>query len=152
VLRPLTTSAKGRLPVSRIANKFDLEAVVQHHDSQLEAFGNRMGVVEKTLTAHSSVLQEIKDAVVKQGARPSFDPRSTIGIVKDIAILFGIVCAGILYLAAGNVQSAMLASDTEQAVIRDRQNMMIKRMENVESLVLPQSWATSSRSDSRSTR
>jgi prefoldin subunit 5 len=120
--------------VSRMPSKFDLEAVVQHHDSQLEAFGNRMGVVEKTLTAHSSVLQEIKDAVVKQGARPTFDPRNTIGIVKDIGVVFAMVCAGILYLAAQN-------GSADIALMKDRVERLLTRMDKMESLVLPQSWA-----------
>jgi hypothetical protein len=115
-------------------SKFDLEAVVQHHDSQLEAFGNRMGVVEKTLTAHSSVLQEIKDAVVKQGAKPTFDPRSTISIIKDIGIVFAMVCAGILYLAAQN-------GATDIALMKDKLERQSTQVERMESLVLPQSWA-----------
>jgi hypothetical protein len=114
--------------------------IVAHHDAQIDNLTTRMGHVEKTLSAHGTVLQEIRDVVVKQGARPHFDPRNTIGIVKDLGILFVMVCGGILYLAAGNTQSAMLGSTTEQAIIKDRQNMMIKRMENVEALVLPQSW------------
>jgi hypothetical protein len=132
-----------RASMTIMANAKSLSDIVTHHDAELQQLGSRIGAVETTLIAHGTVLQEIRDVVVKQGARPTFDPRNTIGIVKDIGIVFGIVCAGILYLASANTQSAMLVSNTEQAVIRDRQNMMIKRMENVESLVLPQSWAVS---------
>jgi hypothetical protein len=126
--------------VARMPSKFDLEAVVQHHDSQLEAFGNRMGVVEKTLTAHSSVLQEIKDAVVKQGARPSFDPRNTIGITKDVGIVFAMVCAGILYLANVNATATVAAGSKELTVLQERERVVQERLKAVESLVLPQSW------------
>lgn len=115
--------------------------IVAHHDALIDGLTTRMGAVEKTLSAHGTVLQEIRDVVVKQGARPHFDPRNTIGIVKDIGIVFGIVCAGILYLASANTQSFMADSRTEQAIINDRQQQNIKRVERLESLVLPQSWA-----------
>lgn len=117
-----------------MAVKPDLEALVAHHDAQLEQLGHRMGAVEKTLGAHGLVLQEIKDAVVKQSARPTFDPRNTIGIIKDLGVVFAMVCAGILYLAAQNGSTAV-------ALLQDHEKQARERLERVESLVLPSSWA-----------
>ena len=117
-----------------MAMRPDLEALVAHHDAQLEQIGNRMGVVENTLCNHSVVLQEIKDAVVKQSARPSFDPRNTIGIVKDIGVVFAMVCAGILYLAAQN-------GSADVALLKDHETQHRVRIEKLETLLLPSSWS-----------
>ena len=74
--------------------------IVAHHDAQIDNLNNRVGHVEKTLSGHGMMLQEIRDAVTKQSARPTFDPRNTIGIIKDLGVVFAMVCAGILYLSA----------------------------------------------------
>ena len=115
--------------------------IVAHHDALIDNLTTRMGAVEKTLSAHGTVLQEIRDVVVKQGARPHFDPRNTIGIVKDIGIVFAMVCAGILYLANVNASATVAAGSKELAVLQERERVSQERIKAVESLVLPQSWA-----------
>lgn len=117
-----------------MATKPDIEQLVAHHDAQLDQLSSRIGTVERTLVDHGHVLQEIKDAVVKQGARPAFDPRNTIGIVKDLGVVFAMVCAGILYLAAQN-------GSADVALLKDHEKQAAARLDRMESLVLPSSWA-----------
>jgi hypothetical protein len=123
-----------------MAKSSDLD-LVAHHDAQIESLNTRMGAVENTLTSHGRVLQEIKDAVVKQGARPFFDPMRTVSVVKDIGIIFGLVCTGILYLASVNAQATVGANAVELAIVKERERVAVQRIERMESLVLPQSWA-----------
>lgn len=124
-----------------MAAKPDLEALVAHHDAQLEQLGNRMGAVEQTLGTHGQMLQDIKDAVTKQGARPTFDPRNTIGIIRDIGVVFAMVCAGILYLANVNAAATVAAGSKDLAILQERERVTQDRLKAVESLVLPQAWA-----------
>jgi hypothetical protein len=127
--------------MTQMANAKSLADIVTHHDAELQQLGSRIGAVENTLIAHGTVLQEIRDVVVKQGARPHFDPRNTIGIVKDIGIVFAMVCAGILYLANVNASATVAAGSKELAVLQERERVAQERLKAVESLVLPQSWA-----------
>jgi hypothetical protein len=135
---PAQNYLRSRWPLRQgmtiMANAKSLADIVTHHDAELQQLGSRIGAVETTLVAHGTVLQEIRDVVVKQGARPSFDPRNTIGIVKDIGLVFAMVCAGILYLAAQN-------GSKDLALLQERESQASKRIERMESLVLPQSWA-----------
>ena len=112
----------------------DYKAQLAHHEAQLDGLNTRMGHVESTLKGHGSMLSEIRDAVTAQKAKPTFDPRSTIGIIKDIGVVFAMVCAGILYLAAQN-------GSRDLALLQEREAQANKRLERMESLVLPQSWA-----------
>jgi hypothetical protein len=114
--------------------------LIAHHDAQIESLNTRMGAVEKTLSGHGVVLQEIRDVVVKQGARPHFDPRNTIGIIKDIGVVFAMVCAGILYLANVNAQATVAAGSKDLAILQERERVTQDRLKAVESLVLPQAW------------
>lgn len=114
--------------------------IVAHHDARIDNLDNRMGAVEKTLAGHSTVLQEIRDVVVKQGARPSFDPRGTISIIKDGVIIFTAVCAGILYLANVNATATMATGSKDLVLLQERDRVAQERLKAVESLVLPQAW------------
>jgi hypothetical protein len=118
--------------------------IVAHHDAQIDSLNTRMGHVEKTLSAHGTVLQEIRDVVVKQGARPHFDARNTIGVVKDVGIVFAMVCAGILYLANVNATASVSASSKDLVLLQERERVAQERLRAVESLVLPQAWAATS--------
>lgn len=76
----------------------DLARLVQHHDGQLEGLNARVGHVEKTLNGHGMMLQDIKDAVTKQDARPTFDFHQTVSTVTTLAVLFSMVVGGIIYI------------------------------------------------------
>jgi hypothetical protein len=118
-----------------------LADIVTHHDAELQQLGSRIGAVESTLVQHGTVLQEIRDVVVKQGARPNFDPRSTVAVVKDLGIIFGLVCTGILYLANVNATATVAEGNKDLIVLQERERVAQERLKAVESLVLPQSWA-----------
>jgi hypothetical protein len=120
-------------PMARLGDD-DYKAQLAHHDAQLGGLTTRMGQVETTLRGHGSLLSEIRDAVTAQKAKPAFDPRTTIGIIKDTGVVFAMVCAGILYLAAQN-------GSRDLVLLQEREAQANKRLEKMESLVLPQSWA-----------
>jgi len=112
----------------------DLHRQIQQHDTQLSSLNTRMGHVETKLDGHDTKLDTIITAVTKHDAQPKFGA-STITIVKDLGILFGIVCSGILYLAAQSSQKDI-------ALIDDHSKSAEKRIERLESLTLPESWST----------
>ena len=126
--------------MSNMANTKSLADIVTHHDAELQQLGSRIGAVETTLVAHGTVLQEIRDVVVKQGARPSFDPRGTISIIKDGVIIFTAVCAGILYLANVNATATMATGSKDLVLLQERERVAQDRLKAIESLVLPQAW------------
>jgi hypothetical protein len=139
--RRLQMPPRGRLRegLMIMSRRSDID-IVAHHDAQIDNLTTRMGHVEKTLSAHGTVLQEIRDVVVKQGARPSFDPRSTVAVVKDLGIIFGLVCTGILYLANVNATATVAEGNKDLIVLQERERVAQERLKAVESLVLPQSW------------
>jgi hypothetical protein len=75
---------------------------LENHTTVLDA---RLCGVEKTLTAHSSKLDRIVDAVSAASGRPHFDPVIIISFIKDAAVLFALVCTGIIYVAS-NISAA----------------------------------------------
>jgi hypothetical protein len=91
---------------------------LENHTTALDA---RLSGVEKTLTIHSAKLDRIVDAVSAASGRPHFDPIVIIGFIKDVAVLFGLVCAGIIYVAS-NISSA------GNAVIEHRVNTIEQQL------------------------
>lgn len=78
----------------------------------------RLETVDRTLTSHSTVLEEIRLAVTKQEAVPKFQPSQWLSLAKDMALLVGLAGAAIIYIA-GNLSSsplALLKSDQESSV------------------------------------
>lgn len=113
----------------------DIQKVVQHHDGQIQTLNNRVGHVEKTQAEHTTILNVIRDAVTKHDAQPRFDIRYVLDITKNFGVIFAMVCGGILYLASRNVE-------TELAVIKKDNDMAGHRLERMESLILPENWAS----------
>jgi hypothetical protein len=91
---------------------------LENHTTALDA---RLSGVEKTLTIHSAKLDRIVDAVSAASGRPHFDPVIVVGFVKDTAVLFGLICAGIIYVAS-NISSA------GNAVIEHRVNTLEQQL------------------------
>lgn len=113
----------------------DIHRLVQHHDKQLNSLDTRIGHVEKTLGDHGQVLNVIRDAVTKHDAQPRIDIHQTIKTIGTLVMMFGGVCAGIIYLATKEsaVPLAEIKRDHEDAT---------RRLERVESLILPDRWAS----------
>lgn len=113
----------------------DIHKLVQHHDGELRALNTRMGHVEQKIDTVDGKLDHIITAVAKQDAQPKFEWRSTMGVIKDFGVIFTMVCAGILYLAAQH-------SNVDIALVKRDQDAASQRLERVESLILPENWAS----------
>lgn len=90
-----------------------------------------MGHVEKTLEGHGGLLHEIRTAVTKNdattAARPTFNPHQTISTVLALAILFSMVCGGIIYIVNG--QNATAAAEQKHLTGRvDKHDQIIERL------------------------
>jgi hypothetical protein len=70
-----------------------------HHDNLIHGLSSRIGHVEKTLSDHGTVLQEIRIAVTRTDAQPKMDFHKLVTSIVSIAALFGMVCGGIIYIA-----------------------------------------------------
>jgi hypothetical protein len=113
----------------------DIHKLVQHHDGQLHALNTRVGHVETKLDGMDGKLDKLITTSAKQEAQPKFEARALLGIVKDFGVIFVMVCGGILYLAANH-------NSVDIAVMKKDQDSATERLERVESLVLPERWAT----------
>jgi hypothetical protein len=93
----------------------DVSERLQGLESHTAGLDARLSGVERTLSTHGGKLDRIVDAIATQSAQPRFDPIIIVGFIKDIAILFGLICAGIIYVASAqtNATTAVL----EQRVI-----------------------------------
>lgn len=123
------------IPQGTVMSDTDIHRLVQHHDGQLHALNTRVGHVEQKLDVHDGKLDKIIAAVTTQSAQPRFDLRYFLDIAKNFTVLFAAVCAGILYLASRN-------SEVDVAIIKKDQDTASSRLERMESLILPERWAT----------
>lgn len=83
----------------------DLRAVILQHDTHINSLNGRLGHVEKTLEGHGMILnqhgnllQDIKTAVTRQDARPTFDFHKSVSTVLALAVLFSMVVGGIIWV------------------------------------------------------
>lgn len=70
-----------------------------HHDTLIHGLSSRIGHVEKTLSDHGTILQDIRVAVTRTDAQPRLDFHKLVTSIVSLAALFGMVCAGIIYIA-----------------------------------------------------
>jgi hypothetical protein len=87
------------------------------------------------LKDHGGVLNVIRDAVTNQAAQPRVDIHQTIKSIGTLVMMFGGVCAGIIYLATKENAAPI-------AELRKDQDLASQRLERMESLVLPDRWAS----------
>jgi hypothetical protein len=123
------------IPQGTVMSDTDIHRLVQHHDGQLHALNTRVGHVEQKLDVHDGKLDKIIAAVTTQSAQPKFEMRAVLGLVKDFGVIFVMVCGGILYLATRQ-------TETPIALIQKDQADASQRLERMESLVLPDRWAS----------
>lgn len=96
--------------------------ILETHATSTEA---RLSMVERTLDQHGQKLDRIVSAVTASSARREFDPAAVVSFVKDAAILLGLCCTAIIYVATG-------ISDRPVALLEQRQSQFEKRIERVE--------------------
>lgn len=70
---------------------------LETHSAGLEA---RLTGVERTLTTLIGKFDRFADIITTSAAQPKFNPIEIIAFVKDSAILFSLVAAGIIYIAS----------------------------------------------------
>jgi hypothetical protein len=113
----------------------DIHKLVRDHDGELRSLNTRVGHIETKIDNVDGKLDQLITAAAEQKAQPKFELRATLGLVKDFGVIFVMVCGGILYLASRQ-------SETDLALIKDKQATASDRLERVESLVLPDRWAS----------
>lgn len=102
----------------------DITAQLAHHDAAIGALGGRMTGVEqglKTLQGEvhagfSNVTHNVNQhignlasKIDRLDARPTFDFHKVVGTVVSLAVLFGMICGGIIYI--NNAQNAALVAE-----------------------------------------
>lgn len=102
-----------------------------HHDTLIHGLSSRIGHVEKTLSDHGTILQDIRVAVTRTDARPQFDLHRSVTTVVSLAVLFGMICAGIIYIATKEFSGLVAEQKSfNQAVTRriDRHEQQIDQI------------------------
>jgi len=102
-----------------------------HHDTLIHGLSSRIGHVEKTLSDHGTVLQEIRVAVTRSDAQPRFDIHRAVTTVVSLAVLFGMVCAGIIYISTKEFSGLVAEQKSfNQAIVRriDRHETQIDQI------------------------
>jgi hypothetical protein len=98
----------------------DVSERLQSLESHTAGLDARLSGVERTLTTHGAKLDRIVDALARTSAQPRFDPVVIVGFIKDIAILFGLVCAGIIYVAAAQTGVTTAVLEHRVGVLESR--------------------------------
>lgn len=95
---------------------------IAHHDAAIEGLGQRMGGVEgglRTLQGEvhhgfadvtrnvSNQIGAIASKIDRLDAAPKFDLHKIVGTVVSLAVLFGMVCAGIIYITQSQTSAAV---------------------------------------------
>lgn len=99
--------------LERVLTDGDVVERLQGLETHTSGLDVRLSGVERTLVNHTGKLDQIVSAVAASQAQPRFDPIMVVSFVKDAAILFGLICAGIIYMAS-NISAA------RQAVLEHR--------------------------------
>jgi hypothetical protein len=123
------------IPQGTVMSDTDIHRLVQHHDGQLSALNSRVGHVEHKLDIHDGKLDKILATVTTQAAQPKVDIHQTIRSIGQLTLMFGSICAGIIYLATRQ-------TETPIAMIQKDQSTALERLGRLESLILPERWAS----------
>jgi hypothetical protein len=109
----------------------DIPAVLAHHEATIHGLSTRMGHVEsgiKTMQHDMSAgFRDLSNKLVANEARPQFDFHKTVGTVVALAVLFSMVCAGIIYIVNG--QNATSSAEQKHLAGRvDKHEQIIERL------------------------
>lgn len=102
-----------------------------HHDTLINGLASRIGHVEKTLSDHGSILQDIRVAVTRTDAQPRLDVHRAVTTVVSLAALFGMICAGIIYISTKEFSGLISEQKSfNQAIVRriDRHEQQIDQI------------------------
>lgn len=109
-----------------VADDKDLAEKLQGLETHTTALDARLSGVERTLLVHTAKLDRIVDAVAAASGKPHFDPIIVVGFIKDVAILFGLVCAGIIYVASNITAASGVVIEHRVGQIEQRMNMKVE--------------------------
>jgi hypothetical protein len=128
-------------------NSDQFTATLAHHEAQLENFSGRVTAVESGLRAlqtevHSGFsaiqsamgthLNALSSKIDKLDAAPKFDIGRTLNVVKDVAVLFAMTCAGIIYIASGQNASTVAKQEMLNATRTQQIEQLNRRLEALE--------------------
>ena len=102
-----------------------------HHDAAIGGLSTRMGHVETGIRSIQSEMshgfRDLSAKLAVNDARPQFNFHQTISTIVAIAILFSMVCGGIIYIVNG--QNATSAAEQKHLVGRvDKHDQIIERL------------------------
>lgn len=95
----------------------NLHQTLAHHDAAIGALTTRVGHVEQKLDGHDRKLDQIIHAVTKADATPKFNFHQTVSTIVALAILFSMVCGGIIYIVRAQSEAVL----AEQKAINSEQ-------------------------------
>ena len=108
----------------------DITGILAHHDAAIGGLSARMGHVERTLEGHGGLLQEIRTAVTKSDARPSFNPHQAVATVLGLAVLFSMVVGGIIWVTTAQFSGAMVEHKHLSGRV-DKHDQIIERLTGI---------------------
>lgn len=116
-------------------NRGDLMATLAHHDAQIGALGGRMSGVENQMrTLQGEVhtgFAALGSKLDKIDAAPKFDFHRTVSTVTTIAVLFGMIVSGIVYITTGQFSGAWSKQESLNASLQKRVDLIEEKTEKL---------------------
>lgn len=95
----------------------NLHQTLAHHDAAIVALGTRVGHVETKLDGHDKKLDQIIHAVTRADAVPRFNFHQTVTTVVSLAVLFSMVCGGIIYIVRAQSDAVLTEQKAFNSVV-----------------------------------
>lgn len=120
----------------------DITAQLARHDAAIGALGGRIhgvetglrtlqGEVHQGFNALNQTLIGVNSKIDKLDSAPKFDFHKVVGTVVSLAILFGMVCGGIIYITTGQTGAQFAKQDIVNEKAQERiaeQGRLIKEI------------------------
>lgn len=102
----------------------NLMQTLAHHDAAISALGGRMTGVETGLrTLQGEVhagFNALGSKLDKIDARPTFDFHKTVSTVVALAVLFSMICGGIIWITTGQFGAMIAEQKSFNGIVKDR--------------------------------
>lgn len=102
----------------------DLVHTLAQHDAAINTLGGRMSGVETGLRTlqgevHSG-FNVLGSKLDKLDAAPKFDFHKTVGTVVALAVLFSMICGGIIWITTGQFGAMIAEQKSFNGIVKDR--------------------------------
>ena len=113
----------------KMSSSTDLRETLVHHDAAIQSLGGRMSSLERGMSTLQGEVHTgfsaLGSKLDRLDAAPKFDFHQTVSTVTTMAVLFSMVCAGIIYITGSQFA-------TTQAQVAQHDKSIAKINEKIE--------------------